>query len=130
MDLDISNPELIKQLIATLQKLLPEQSTEKSEESIDEENNHNIKTKSRSSRRNKEQNKNKFTDMPEANMHKSDIRIDKKLNKYPPTPRNRPFKPVDVVCRVCGRKETVNPKIIPESIDRYKCNKCSSSGSK
>jgi hypothetical protein len=67
--------------------------------------------------------------MPERNMHKSDTKIDKKLNKYPPTPRNRPFKAIDVVCRICGKKESVNPKIIPESADRYKCNKCSSSAS-
>ena len=128
MELDINNPELIKQLIGALQKLLPND-TEQQETINVEESGHNIRTKTR--KLNKQtQASNKFTDMPEREMHKSDSKIDKKLNKYPPTPRNRPFKPIDVICRTCGKKETVNPKIIPESVDRYKCNKCSSSASK
>lgn len=129
MELDINNPELIKQLIGALQKLLPSDSNTIEDEPS--ESSHNIRTKTRKfSKENKSTNINKFADMPEKEMHKADTKIDKKLNKYPPTPRNRPFKAVDVVCRTCGKKESVNPKIIPESTDRYKCNKCSSSASK
>jgi hypothetical protein len=129
MDLDINNPELIKQLIGALQKLLPDDSSPTEDEPS--ESAHNIRTKTRKfAKDNKFTNINKFSDMPEKEMHKADTKIDKKLNKYPPTPRNRPFNTVDVVCRTCGKKESVNPKIIPESIDRYKCNKCSSSASK
>jgi hypothetical protein len=69
---------------------------------------------------------NRFEDMPEKTMHKDDTLIDKKLNKLPPSQRNRKYDPVPVTCRVCGRKENVNPMFV-ESIERYKCNKCSTS---
>jgi lysyl-tRNA synthetase class I len=126
MDLDISNPEVIKQLIASLQTLLPPE--DKPKEKKPAKNSHNIKTKTtKSGRQNTEEATNKFLDMPEKNMHKSDSKIDKKLNRYPPTPRNRPYQSIEVRCRSCGKTESVNPKILPESADRYKCNKCSSS---
>lgn len=70
---------------------------------------------------------NKFESMPEARMHKEDTLIDKKLSVQPPVPRARPFKLVTALCRVCGKKEKVNPVLITDSIDRYKCNKCSAS---
>lgn len=133
MDLNTNNPDDIKQLISLLQKLLPvedsqEQTKSKRSKSrkrkVDEFNNPNIQTKSP---KRIEQTKNKFLDMPERNLHKEDTEVDKKLSKHPPTPRNRHFTPVDVRCRVCGKHESVNPAIIPESKDRYKCNKCSSS---
>ena len=66
---------------------------------------------------------NKFNDMPEMNMFKEDVAIDKKLQKGPPTPRNRPFSFVKVQCRVCGKSDEV-PETLVETIDRYKCNKC------
>lgn len=135
MDLNTNNPEDIKQLISLLQKLLPnEEETEKNKakknkprktkRKVDEFNNPHIKTKSPKRVVDFE---NKFLDMPERNLHKEDIEVDKKLAKHPPTPRNRNFVPVQVFCRVCGKQEKVNPAIIPESKDRYKCNKCSSS---
>lgn len=131
MDLNLSNPEQIKQLINALQALLPSETIQedKPKTKSASKNKHNIKTKkTKSGRKNMDEDcENKFLSMPEMNMHKSDTRIDKKLARQPPTPRNRPFKYVDVVCRSCGKKEKVNPKIIPESVDRYKCNKCSSS---
>jgi hypothetical protein len=124
MELDINNPENIKQLIATLQALLPKDSN--SEDQPKEEQN-NIKTKkSKSGKKNTDNSQNKFLDMPEKNMYKADSKIDKKLNKYPPTPRNRPYQSIDVRCRVCGKTESINPKILPDSADRYKCNRCSS----
>lgn len=115
------SPKEIEQLIRMLQSMLPK---EVETEEIEEES--KIKTKSvRSDKISKR--KNKFLDMPEKNMHKSDSEIDKKLSINPPTPRNRKFIAVDVVCRICGKKDQVNPAIIPDSKDRYRCNKCSSS---
>jgi len=125
MDLNINNPEQIKQLINLLQQLLPNNNDPKTDEEHSEENT-SIRTKSIRSDKRKSV-KNKFLDMPEKNMHKSDSTIDKKLCINPPTPRNRKFVPIEVKCRSCGKTEKVNPAIVPESVDRYKCNKCSSS---
>lgn len=69
---------------------------------------------------------NKFLDMKEANMHKADSAIDRKLNQHPPTQRDRSYEPVQVRCRVCGKKDMVPPSLI-ESTDRYKCNNCATS---
>lgn len=132
MEPDINNPEQIKQLIQMLQQLLPQENNiteakpkkqKAKKRKVDEFDNPNIKTKSP---KRVHSNVNKFLEMPERNLHKEDSIIDKKLSKNPPTPRNRQFIPLDVVCRVCGKREQVNPAIIPESADRYKCNKCSS----
>ena len=129
MEPDISNPEQIKQLITLLQGLLPKEETtvksEKTKKNKQPKLNNNIKTKTRSSKQ--EEAYNKFLEMPEMNMHKSDVEIDKKLCCHPPTKRNREYEPIKVACRVCGKKESINPAILPDSADRYKCNKCSSS---
>lgn len=136
MDLNIDNPEQIKKLIEALQQLLPKEdvqeapkkqktkSTKKSQSKsrkVDEFDNPNIKTKST---RLPKREQNKFLSMPERNMHKSDVLIDKKLCVQPPSPRTRTFEPVNVRCRSCGKSESVNPSIL-DSTDRYKCNKCS-----
>ena len=42
--------------------------------------------------------------MAEKNLHRADIEIDKKLNKYGPT-QERKFKTVKVTCRVCHKTE-------------------------
>lgn len=123
MDLNLSNAEQIQQLINALQALLPNNEPNNKKPP---KNKNNIKTKkTRSDKKNNDDQENKFLSMPEMNMHKSDTKIDKKLSQQPPTPRNRPFKYIDVTCRSCGKKDKVNPKILPESADRYKCNKCS-----
>lgn len=120
MDLNFNNPEQIKQLIAMLQQMLP------SDNNTDDESETESPIKTKSTRSDKTKNrKNKFLDMQEKNMHKEDIAIDKKLSITTPTPRNREFKPIDVRCRSCGRTEKVNPAIVPDSVDRYKCNRCS-----
>jgi hypothetical protein len=67
--------------------------------------------------------KNKFLEMPESNMHKEDIAFDKRVSKFPPTPRNRSFGYLQVKCRVCGKTEKVSPSLV-DSMERYKCNKC------
>jgi hypothetical protein len=88
------------------------------------------KKQNQSKRKNKSVNDNDgtnlFDSMPDRNLHKEDIEFDKAVRKFPPPPRNRSFKPVSVVCRSCGKKEQVNPVLIHDSVDRYKCNKCSS----
>lgn len=119
--MDLNNPEEIKKLISLLQTLVDQNS-----QKLNDEPKSKIKTKTARSGNNKNMN-NKFLGMPEKNMHKEDSAVDKKLNVHPPTLRNRKFVPIEVVCRNCGKKEKVNPAILPESTDRYKCNKCSSS---
>ena len=112
-------PDQIKQMIIMLQGMLPQENAEEDEE----EKIHNpIKTKTRK-RKTKQVFENKFLDMQEMHLHKSDSTIDKKLKVSPLTPRRDPVKLVKVCCRVCGRKEEVSPSMITES-DRYKCNKC------
>jgi len=123
MELNFSDPEQIKQLISALQNLLPKENTPKAEERAEEIlPDHNIKTKTRKL---KSEHYNKFDNMPEAGMHKSDSLIDKKLSVHPPSPRTRQFEAVDVKCRSCGKSEKINPVLLPDSNDRYKCNKCS-----
>lgn len=125
MELNFSDPEQIKQLISALQGLLPK---DKSDDQVVENKepkelpDHNIKTKTRKL---KSEHYNKFDNMPEAQMHKSDSLIDKKLSVHPPSPRTRQFEPIDVKCRSCGKTEKINPVLLPDSTDRYKCNKCS-----
>ena len=67
---------------------------------------------------------NRFEAMPEKNMHKDDTRIDKILNQYSPTQRTREFNIIDVICRVCGKKESINAALTYDSGSRYKCNRC------
>lgn len=71
-------------------------------------------------------NQNKFDSMSESGMHKDDVEIDRKLRKFPPTQRSRNYKPLKIRCRVCGKEELINPTLV-ESVERYKCNKCSTS---
>lgn len=121
MDLNnlTNNPEQIKQLINLLQQMLPENQDNTEDES-------KIKTKTvRSDKRTNR--KNKFLDMPEKDMYKSDTKIDKKLSINPPTPRTRRFVPIEARCRVCGKTEKISPSILPDSLDRYKCNRCAAS---
>ena len=63
--------------------------------------------------------------MPELNMHKQDVEIDKLLAPAQLTARNRPSTLVDVQWRVCGKQEQISSQLIPESVSRYKCNDCS-----
>ena len=122
------DPQQIQQMILMLQSMLPKQEQQDSKETATEK----TKTKTKSKRKPETNLKNKslltrenrFDSMLEARMHKEDTAIDKKLSIMPPVPRARPFELVDVVCRVCGKKERVNPVLISDTIDRYKCNKC------
>lgn len=127
MEINFSDPEQIKQLISALQNMLPKTDIKNDAEDSEDEIYSESKIKTKTTKLRSSKQKNKFVDMPERNMHKSDSAIDKKLAINPPTPRNRKFVPVNVICRICGKQEQVNPGVVPESIDRYKCNKCSSS---
>jgi len=124
----LSNDD-IKQLIAILQKgLISENHNEPIKESTTPK-----QQKKKSPLKNKRvkivesDSDNKFLTMGVKDLHKDDTEIDKALQKFPPTPRMRKFKPIDVVCRSCGKREKVSPLLVHESSDRYKCNKCSSS---
>lgn len=121
------DPEKLKQLISLLSSLLPED--EEDEESADtktkKKKSDPIKNNSRKLNT-KSTRENRFLDMPESGMHKEDCIIDKKLQKYPPTLRNRPVNFVKVKCRVCGKSEEISENVV-DSTDRYKCNNCSTS---
>ena len=122
------DPDQIKQLIGLLQSMLPSSPKESggTKKKADKKKS-SFKGVTRNKRAIEEDRENKFLSMPESKMHKSDSLIDKKLNRFPPTPRSRKFDFIEVTCRICGKKEEVSPKLVPESIDRYKCNQCSSS---
>lgn len=132
MDLNdlAKNPDQIKSLIGVLQGLLDiaQQNNQSNEiqEETKEEPVLNSKIKTKGSRKiSKEKTLNKFEKMSEYRMHKDDVQIDKTLAKHPPVSRMREFEMVDVVCRICGKKETINPSILYDSKSRYKCNNCS-----
>lgn len=118
--MDNLSPEQIKQMIAMLQNMLPSDN----EETVKEEKSPSSPIRT-VDRKPKPSTVNKFDQMMEAHLHKEDIEIDKKLAKYDPTPRVRRFQPLDVVCRVCGKRESISPNLISDSPDRYKCNNCS-----
>jgi hypothetical protein len=127
------DPQQIQQMILLLQAMLPKQNPEQTNASNQETSFEVVKSpkvsKSRKSSESTSSSKfvrpNKFEDMPEIKMHKEDIALDKKLSVLPPVPRARKFSKISAICRVCGKKEEVNPALITDSIDRYKCNKCS-----
>lgn len=131
MDLNdlAKNPEQIKNLIQALQSLLPKDSdaNKDHEDASKDDDEFTAPLRTKGSRRKMTKSKNKFVDMPEMNMHKEDVEIDKKLAKHPPVSRSRDFEMLDVVCRVCGKKETISPALLFDAPDRYKCNDCSTS---
>lgn len=109
----------IKALIAILQKGLTK------DEADETSNKPKRKTTSPKAQAKKKRNNNKFENMPEFHMCKEDTEIDKKIKKPPPSLRNRPFDPIRVQCRVCGKKDKVAPSILGSmEVERYKCNNC------
>lgn len=116
----------IKQLIAILQRGLTSNTSDEiqEEDSVQEEK--PIKTKKRTKADSTKKNSiNKFDSMREKNLHKEDVEIDKALSRYPPTNRSREFSMIDATCRVCGKKEQINPALLYDAPNRYKCNRCS-----
>lgn len=116
---DSMSPKQIKQMISMLKQMLPEDDNEEPEKQQPEP--------IRTVHRKPIQTENKFDQMMEAHLHKEDIAIDQKLKKFDPTPRIRSFDPLKVVCRVCGKKDEINPATLTDSADRYKCNNCARS---
>jgi hypothetical protein len=124
----------IKQLIAILQKGLSSDS-EKDEsvaETVEKPRRKRGKIPQintalpKSTTRNKKlESSNRFDLMMEKNLHKEDLEVDKLLSKYPPTIRSREFTPVEVKCRVCGTEDSINPALMNDAPNRYKCNRCS-----
>jgi len=132
MDLNelTKNPQQIQQLISLLQSLLPEQDKQQTG-SVSTQNNTEFKVSPQkqetpNNSHTQPTRVNKFLSMPEMNMHKEDVSIDKSLLKHPPVARTREFEPVEVMCRVCGKKEKISPSLV-ESATRYKCNRCAAS---
>jgi hypothetical protein len=119
------NPQQIQQMILMLQAMLPKQDNTESEQNDIKPKKKAPRTNNKSKASTSKSSNNKFDEMMEKRMHKEDIEIDKKLIVQPPVPRSRPFNLVSVTCRVCGKKENVNPVLITDSLDRYKCNRCS-----
>tara|TARA_A100001201_G_scaffold141676_1_gene137699 strand:- start:1586 stop:1963 length:378 start_codon:yes stop_codon:yes gene_type:complete len=120
---DNLSPKQIKQMIKMLSAMLPEDD-EPAVEQQSEPQFSNSAIKSKNIDR-KSPRVNKFEQMAEFNMHKEDVEFDRKVSKLPPVPRTRKYNAINVKCRVCGKEESVSPTLI-ESVDRYKCNKCSS----
>lgn len=120
------DPQQIQQMILMLQSMLPKQEQQDPKQTATEKPKPKSKRKPETNLKNKSlpTRENRFDSMLEARMHKEDTAIDKKLSIMPPVPRARPFELVDAICRVCGKKERVNPVLISDTIDRYKCNKC------
>jgi hypothetical protein len=115
--------EDIKQLIAILQKgLTPDTDSLEDSETMSVKKTRRSTPKAKTET--KPKSKNKFDSMPEFNMCKEDIEFDRKVRKPIPSARLRDFEPIKVRCRVCGKNEKVAPDLV-ESIERYKCNKCS-----
>lgn len=112
----------IKQLIAILQKGLVDDQVDTPEPQTQRKR----RTNKSSNTTTEKKFVNQFDNMTESKMHKDDIEIDRKLNRLPPTQRSRNYKPLMVTCRVCGKQESLNPALV-ESVERHKCNKCSTS---
>jgi lysyl-tRNA synthetase class I len=125
--MDNLTPEQITQMIAMLQSMLPQQKEPVSSGDHELETIDTSPIKTKTNRRMPGNFANKFDSMMEAQLHKADTAIDKALSVYGPTPRSRKFEPVSVKCRVCGRTEEINPNLLSEAQERYKCNGCARS---
>lgn len=137
----LKNPEQLKALISLLQGMVDQQTKESNVEEEPENKrvapskpSSTMKTRNRQkvsgnnnikSKKLQPENNNQFEKMAEFRMHKDDCSIDKKLSKNPPVARMRDFEFVDVVCRVCGKKDSIAPALLFDTPSRYKCNNCS-----
>jgi|688.fasta_scaffold75245_2 hypothetical protein len=129
--MDNLSPDQIKQMISMLQAMLTKDTiSEPNDEPAQSTQQQTNIIKTVSPRQvNKTGNLvNRFDEMMESKLHQEDRAIDQALSVHSPTPRNRrSFDPINVVCRVCGRKDSVNPSMLSDSPSRYKCNSCARS---
>tara|TARA_B100001094_G_scaffold333293_1_gene410389 strand:+ start:3409 stop:3810 length:402 start_codon:yes stop_codon:yes gene_type:complete len=124
-----NNPEKVEELISLLQSLIGEDIDEE-EPVVKKKTTRKKKATKKKTTARKKSNKssNKFEDMAEFNMFKSDVKIDQQLSKNPPVARMREAAGhVTVRCRICGKEEDVSSQLIFEGASRYKCNNCSTS---
>lgn len=121
--------EDIMALIAILQKGLSDDNTEvnKTSKTSKQTNKPKVKEKKKRGKVEADNNTNKFVSMGFDRLHKEDCDIDRKLAQSPRTPRRDKFEFIDVVCRSCGKREQINPALLYDSVERYKCNRCSTS---
>lgn len=122
--------ETIEQIVDLLRSLVDEEDVQEKPKTSTKKKTAKKKTTRRKSTKPKVDSKestNKFLSMPEMNMFKEDTAIDKKLQVVDPCPRTRNFNTISVTCRMCGKREQVNPVLVSEKT-RYKCNACASSG--
>ncbi len=106
-----------------LQGMLPENTSEANTSDVDAQPIQK-ETQNRQATPSQPKRMNRFDSMPEKTMHQADTLIDKKLNIFPPSVRNRGFNLTKVTCRVCGKVEEVSPNLLFDEPSRYKCNKC------
>jgi hypothetical protein len=125
--MDNLSPDQIKQMINMLQAMLPKEEAETDNHVASQVGESTIRTVSPKQVSSKTNFVNKFDQMMEASLHKEDRSIDQALSVHPPTPRVRSFEAIEVVCRVCGKKDSVNASVISDSPGRYKCNNCARS---
>lgn len=125
--MDNLSPDQIKQMIAMLQAMLPENDEKQIDSDTKPQKSATIKTVSPRQVNKTNGFVNKFDGMTEARLHKEDKEIDRVLSVYAPTPRTRSFDPINVTCRVCGKKDMINPSMLSDSPSRYKCNNCARS---
>jgi hypothetical protein len=127
----LKNPDQIKQMIGLLSALLETVNTNASHIETDIETEAKPKTlkskefTTKETKKKKTTRENKFLSMPEAAMYKEDPELAQKLYKQPPVARSRKLQMVSVTCRVCGKQEKVQSSLLYGGIDRFKCNKCS-----
>jgi len=120
--------ETVEQIYKLLMALVDDDEEQATEEEKPKKKSTTSKNKRvANSKKTKAVSTNKFDSMPERNMFKEDTVIDKKLRVIDPCPRTRSFNTIEVACRVCGKKENLNPVLVNEPT-RYKCNGCSRSG--
>lgn len=129
----LKNPEQIKQMIGLLSTLLEAASGQSGNDAGTSQHTdtHSVQLDKNSNDRfsrkinKKEDRENKFLSMPEATMHKEDPEIVKKLYKQPPISRSRKNQTIKARCRVCGKEEKVQSSLLYGGVERFKCNKCS-----
>jgi hypothetical protein len=127
----LKNPDQIKQMIGLLSALLETANTNASSIGTDIETEAKPKPlqskefNTKETKKKKTTRENKFLSMPEAAMYKEDPELAQKLYKQPPVARSRKPQMVSVTCRVCGKQEKVQSSLLYGGIDRFKCNKCS-----
>lgn len=118
--------ETIEQIVDLLRSLVDDEPETKQVKPVKKKTTKK-KTTSRTKKATIADSKNKFLSMKEMHMFKEDTAIDKKLSVMQPCPRTRSYSTIDVYCRVCGKKEELNPTLVGET-QRYKCNECARSG--